>query len=117
MRWVSSAVLIAVIFLAACTAPGGATAVIPATAIPALPGFITISHPLEDLVTDQPQVALQGRVTEEVILSVNEDIHLLPPGDFDLPLSLEPGVNIFEIVASTYAGETFELVLLVTYEP
>lgn len=116
MRNVPFLSLVAILILSACTAPA-ATTTVPTTVSPTVESFITISHPPEELVTAEAEVKLQGTVTEEVVLSVNEEIHILPPGAFDIPLALEPGVNVFEIVASTYAGDTFEIVLVVTCEP
>ncbi len=65
----------------------------------------------------EPQINLVGKVSRETVLTINNDIHILPFGDFSIPLTLEEGPNTLEIVASDNDGNEVDLILTVTYQP
>jgi hypothetical protein len=60
---------------------------------------------------------LSGNVSRDAVLTINDEIYVLPPGDFSIPLTLEEGPNALEIVASDTDGNEVDLILTVTYQP
>ena len=111
------------LLLAACSSPvantpvDGSPAIPVSSPVPDATSFFTVTSPVDNFVTDQPQVDLEGNAAVEVVLSVNEEIFVLPPGDFRIPFTLEEGPNTLEIVASDYDGNEFDLILVVIFEP
>jgi hypothetical protein len=132
------------IFLVACSAPpagspsgieagqptgGGSPSQLPATLpVPTLPAptpaaptseplVLTITFPLDNAVAGEPQINLIGNVSRDAVLTVNNDIYVLPSGDFTIPLTLDEGPNALEIVASDTDGNEVDLILTVTYQP
>jgi Glucodextranase, domain B len=81
------------------------------------PLVLTIVSPLDNAVVTEPQINLVGKVSRAAVLTVNNDIHVLPSGDFSIPLTLEEGPNVLEIVASDNDGNEVDLILTVTYQP
>jgi Glucodextranase, domain B len=78
---------------------------------------LMIYSPADGDVVNQPQVELRGQTTVETVLSVNNEIHILPAQqDFVIPVPLEEGPNVIEIVASDYAGNEIDIILTVTYQ-
>jgi hypothetical protein len=128
MRLVNLILLTSV--LAACStqpaeAPsGGSASQLPAT-LPALTPIVltsrslvlTIISPLNDAVVIEPQTNLIGNISRDAVLTVNEDIYDLLAGDFTIPVNLQEGPNILEIVASDADGNEVDLILTVTYQP
>ena len=77
----------------------------------------TLESPGDGVIVVEPQVVLVGTTSVETILSVNEEIVLLPAGPFSVPVPLLEGPNAFGVVASDYEGNTIEFVLIVIYQP
>jgi len=108
------------------TGPGITTrSAVPATVLPATAPVslssgvlnLTILSPLDGSVTDQARIYLDGSVSVDTVLSVNEEIFILPPGNFSIPVTLEDGPNTLDIVASDLLGNEVDLILVVTYQP
>ncbi|MEZ0395939.1 MAG: hypothetical protein ABWK53_05880 [Anaerolineales bacterium] len=77
-----------------------------------------LESPAEGAVVRQPQVLLRGTVNAEAVLSIDEQIYLLPAGQpFEVPVPLLEGPNALGIVVSDYEGNVIEFVLTVIYEP
>lgn len=94
-------------------APGLSTPV----ALASGPLALNILSPQDGAVVNTPQIELTGQVSREIVLTVNEQIYLLPPGDFSLPVALEEGANALEIVASDVDGNEITFILVITYQP
>jgi len=78
----------------------------------------TLESPADGVIVAEPQAALVGTTSIETILSVNDEIYILPAGQpFSIEVPLLEGPNALDIVASDYAGESIEFVLIVTYQP
>jgi hypothetical protein len=109
-----------VIWLAACSAP----AVTPAgstTSIPAVlsngPLTLTIHSPQDQATVSDPHVEVKGKVSEDAVLTINDEIYVLQPGEFTQSVPLSAGLNAIQIAASDMAGNEVDLVLTVTYQP
>lgn len=81
------------------------------------PLVLTLNSPLDDAVVGKPQINLSGNVSRDAVMTINDKIYVLPPGDFSIPLTLEDGPNALEIVASDTDGNEVDLILTVTYQP
>ena len=58
-----------------------------------------------------------GQAPVETVVSINDEILLVGADEsFSLPMTLEEGVTLIELVASSPQGEMIELVLSVVYE-
>ncbi len=128
-------ILLPLLLLAACTpdlsqpaAPDGTGQTLPETRAATAPAatqqwvsgplVFTLTAPDDGAVVNHPQVALEGTTSIETILSINDEIFLLPAGQsFSLPIALEEGPNALSVVASDYEGHKIEFVLIVIYQP
>lgn len=81
------------------------------------PFTLTITSPVDQAVVSEPQVDVVGEVSAEAVLTINDDIFLLPAGPFTQTVSLDEGPNAVQIVASDMDGNEVDLVLTVTYQP
>ena len=80
--------------------------------------WLRILSPAEAAIVDIPQVEVTGEALAETILSINDEILLVPAdGVFHQMISLEEGANLIEFVASNYNGDEVTLSLIVYYEP
>ncbi|MFN3742498.1 MAG: hypothetical protein ACK4VW_07485 [Anaerolineales bacterium] len=74
--------------------------------------------PQDGEVVDTPSIRLRGFAPPETVITVNEEVFLVgPEGKFEIPLMLEEGPNVIEIVASDLLGNEESVVLVVTYQP
>ncbi len=72
----------------------------------------------DDVFVTQNSYEVSGRTTVDALLSVNDSVlEVDEQGRFAFAVDLEEGPNIIEIVASNAAGEQYDEVLLVFYEP
>lgn len=105
--------------LASATAsPGGAST--PFASSSQIPGghILHIVAPQDGDVVNTSSVLLRGFALPETVISVNEDIYLVgSQGQFEIPLTLEEGPNVFEIVASDLSGNKESVILVLTYQP
>jgi hypothetical protein len=83
----------------------------------AAPLVLNVLSPLNNDIVGEAQIKLTGSVSRQTVLSVNNDIYILPAGKFSIPVSLEEGPNSLEIVASDSDGNETDLILVVTYQP
>lgn len=76
---------------------------------------LLLTSPLDGSETNLPQTELVGNVSENAVLSINDEIYVLNAGNFTQKIPLEAGLNVFQIVVSDDAGNEIDLVLTVTY--
>lgn len=74
-----------------------------------------LTSPMDGSETSLPQTELTGTVSEDSVLTINDEIYLLDAGDFSQQISLEAGVNVLQIVVSDDSGNEIDLVIAVTY--
>lgn len=68
-------------------------------------------------INDEPYV-IQGWTNEEVVITLNDLIFTNPAESyFELPVDLEDGPNLVEIVISDMEGNEVSFTLTITYEP
>ena len=105
-----------VILLAACSAPPASPTPAPAV-LNQGPLTLTIYSPQDQATVSSPTVDLKGKVSEDAVLTVNDEIYTLKSGEFTQPVSLSEGLNAVQIVASDMAGNEIDLILTITYQP
>ena len=72
---------------------------------------------LDTTVNNEPYL-VQGFTNREVVVTVNEAIFTVPAESvFTLPVTLEEGPNLIEIVMSDLDGNEVSIMLTVTFEP
>lgn len=86
---------------------------------PETPGlWLQILSPLDEAVVDTPQVDVIGSAPVGAVISVNDEILIVDSDlQFTLPVTLEEGPNLIEIIASDENGNELSVLLTVTYEP
>jgi hypothetical protein len=78
----------------------------------------TLESPPDGVMVTTPWVSLEGTTNVETILSINDEVSILPAGQpFSIPVQLLEGPNALGVVASDYEGNTIEFVLIVIYQP
>lgn len=71
-----------------------------------------------DTTVNNEAYLVQGHTNREVVVTVNEAIFTNPAESvFTLPVTLEEGPNLIEIVMSDLDGNEVSITLTVTYEP
>lgn len=79
--------------------------------------WLRLASPKDGEIVDEPQIEISGQAPAETVLSINDEILLIGADEtFALPMTLEEGVTLIEMVASSPQGEMIELVLSVVYE-
>ncbi len=79
--------------------------------------WLHLFSPQDGDVVNQPSIDLNGEVPSETVLSINDDISLIQGGGkFSIPVELEEGPNVIEVVASDLSGNEISLVLTIVYE-
>lgn len=113
-------VLPLVIWLVGCSLPTASPAG-PATATPAIqsngPLTLTIYSPQDQATVSDPNVEVKGKVSEDAVLTINDAIYVLKPGEFTQSVPLTEGLNAIQIVASDMVGNEVDLILTITYQP
>ncbi len=104
----------------ATPAPATATPVPMATPVPqpALREslFLEISEPVNESVVNEGTITVRGLTTPDAVVSVDgEVVDVDAQGVFAVALSLEPGPNLVEVVASDMAGGQESAMLAVIY--
>ena len=87
-------------------------------ALPPQPFLLLISEPEDQSVLSDPLLRISGRTGPEAIASVNGvsvDVDLF--GGFFTTVSLEPGPNIIDVVATNDDGQVLSTVIAVIYRP
>ncbi|MBN2387558.1 MAG: hypothetical protein JXB85_11105 [Anaerolineales bacterium] len=78
----------------------------------------TLESPVDGAIVSEPQVFLTGTTNVETVLSVNDELYVLPGGQpFSVPAPLFEGPNALSIVVSDANGDLVEFVLTVIYQP
>jgi hypothetical protein len=80
----------------------------------AIPFSFQIDSPHDGDVISATSIDLTGSVSADAVVSVNEDIFQFPAGAFKQPITLNPGVNVLQIIASDAAGNEIDLVINIT---
>jgi hypothetical protein len=62
-------------------------------------------------------IDLIGVISEDAVMSVNDDIYILQAGDFKQSVPLVEGSNVLEIVVSDTSGNEIDQIVTVYYEP
>ena len=93
-----------------------------ATATPegALPSelFLEITEPADESVVSQATVTVRGLTTPDAIVSVGgQTIDVDAQGEFAVEITLEPGPNIIELVASNLEGMEESTLISLIYIP
>lgn len=93
-----------------------------ATATPegALPSelFLEITEPADESVVSQPTVTVRGLTTPDAIVSVGgQTVDVDAQGEFAVEITLEPGPNIIELVASNLEGIEESTLISLIYIP
>ena len=69
-----------------------------------------------DIVT-QEVINVSGQAPVETVISINDGIFLVTDeGSFSIPVMLDEGPNVVELIASNISGDEIELVLTIVYE-
>ncbi|HBG73832.1 MAG: hypothetical protein A2X25_01020 [Chloroflexi bacterium GWB2_49_20] len=79
---------------------------------------IQLYSPQDEEVFNVSQIEVSGKAPVETVISINDQIVVVSEtGDFSVPVSLEEGPNIIELIASDLDGNELDIVLTVVYEP
>ncbi len=81
------------------------------------PFSMTIFSPSDQQVVSVQKINIQGEVSSDAVLTINEDTYVLNTGAFSEPVTLVEGLNSIEIVASDMDGNEVDLVMTITYQP
>jgi len=82
------------------------------------PLFLTIVAPANETIVDVNTVAIQGQTLAGAMVSINgESADVDSSGNFSLPVTLDEGPNVFDIIASDQAGDQATAQLIVYYAP
>ena len=87
-------------------------------ALPPLPFLLLITEPQDQSIVSKAVVRLSGRTGPEAIASVNGvSLSVDDLGFFVTMVSLEPGPNIIDVVATNNDGKILSTVIAVIYRP
>lgn len=87
-------------------------------ALPALPFLLLVTEPEDQSIVSEAVTRLAGRTGPEAIVSVNGvSVSVDELGIFFTLVSLEPGPNIIDVVATNNDGTTLSSVIAVIYRP
>ena len=79
--------------------------------------WLHLVSPKDDDTVTESLINVTGQAPAETVISLNDDIFLVPAdGNFSIPVALDEGPNVIELVASNTEGDEIELVLTVVYE-
>lgn len=79
---------------------------------------ILLYSPQDEEVFNVSEIEVSGKAPVETVISINDQIVVVSAsGEFSVPVSLEEGPNIIELVASDIEGNELDIVLTVVYEP
>ena len=85
-------------------------------ALPAQPFLLLVTEPVTQSVVNQPILRLSGRTGPDAIASINGvsvEVDLF--GSFSTMVTLEPGPNIIDVVATNNDGQVLSTVVAVIY--
>ncbi|QQG44471.1 MAG: hypothetical protein HYW86_00960 [Candidatus Roizmanbacteria bacterium] len=79
---------------------------------------LNINSPANNIVTNQPSVAVEGTTIPKAFVFVNEqELRADDLGNFSTTVNLDEGDNFIVVVASDEGGNNSEKELIVTYDP
>ena len=82
------------------------------------PLSLTISEPADQSVVDVDTVTIRGRTLADAVVSVNGGPVIVDSnGDFLLPVTLEEGPNILDVIATDETGHEETIQLVVSFAP
>ncbi len=80
--------------------------------------WVRILSPADNEIVTARSVEVQGEAPADTVLSINDEILVVSADQaFSLPVELEEGVNVIEIVASDYDGNEVFFIITVTCQP
>lgn len=87
-------------------------------ALPPLPFLLLVTEPKDQSIVSEAVIRLSGRTAPEAVTSVNGVSVLVDEWGFFFTLvTLEPGPNIIDVVATNLDGEVLNAVLALIYRP
>ena len=87
-------------------------------ALPPLPFLLLVTEPEDQSIVSEASVRLSGRTGPEAITSVNGvSVSVDELGFFSTVITLEPGPNIIDVVATDFDGRVLSTVLALIYRP
>ena len=106
----------------AASAPDGKrlteTLTVISLALPPQPFFLLVTQPEDQSVVAQPSIPVAGRTTPGTIVSVNGvSLPVDVAGVFSTTLTLEPGANIIDVVATSAEDDALHATIAVIYRP
>lgn len=79
---------------------------------------VTLTSPQDGDIVNTDTIHLRGFAPPETVLSLDDQVFIIgPDGQFDIPVTLEEGPNVIELVASDIWGNETTITLVVTYQP
>jgi hypothetical protein len=79
--------------------------------------WLHLFSPNDGDIVSQPEINVTGQAPAETVISLNETILLVSGnGLFSIPVLLEEGPNVIEMVASNLDGDEIYLVMTIVYE-
>ena len=80
--------------------------------------WVRILSPADNEIVNVSSVEVQGEAPADTVLSVNDEIVIVSSDQvFSLPVALEEGINVIEIVASDYDENEVSFIMTITYQP
>ena len=82
------------------------------------PLSLTIAEPADESVVDVNTITIRGRTLADAVVSINGGpVDVDSNGNFLLPVTLEEGPNVFDIIATDEAGDEETTQLVVSFAP
>ena len=79
--------------------------------------WLRLFTPKDGEIVNLNMINVSGQAPVETVISLGEDIILVGnEGSFSIPVTLDEGPNVIELVASNVDGDIIELVLTIVYE-
>ena len=80
--------------------------------------FLEVTSPSAESIAEQPKIEVTGRSSPDATVSVNGSLTVRgPEGEFSLPVALDTGPNLLEIIATDLSGQQEEAVRIIIYVP
>ena len=87
-------------------------------ALPPVPLFLVVTEPMDQSIVSESPLRLSGRTAPGAVVSVNGvSVPVDELGIFSTNVTLEPGANIIDVVASDADGAVLDKVIAVIYRP
>ena len=86
--------------------------------VPARPFMLVITEPRHESIVSDESIRISGRTGPEAVVSVNGSLQSVDlMGGFSTEVLLEPGPNLFDVVATNVDGRSSSSVVAVIYRP